>query len=153
MNTSLPNKIEFVFHSVKTEEFATIPENFDLKSTVSVDTNIDIKVNESDKIIGVFLTFQYLQKKKVFLKIKVACNFSVVDTYWAQLIDTKDNQLKLPKGFITHLLMLSIGTVRGILVAKTEGTVYSQFVLPTMNISEKIKNDFVIEIGNKKELA
>jgi hypothetical protein len=148
-----PNKIGFIFHSVKTEEFATFNNNFDVKKPVNLDTGIDLKVNQLKKQIGIFITFEYLQKGKVFLKIRVACHFTIEDTSWSQLFNSEKKELFLPKGFITHLLVLSIGTIRGILVAKTEGTVFSRFILPTMDVSEKVDNDVIIELDNQKEFA
>jgi hypothetical protein len=148
-----PNKIGFIFQSVKTEEFATFEDNFDVKKTVNLETGIDLKVNQHKKQIGIFITFEYLQKGKVFLKIRVGCHFAVEDISWSQLLNSEKKELFLPKGFVTHLLVLSIGTVRGILVAKTEGTVFSRFILPTLNVSEKVENDVIIELDNQKEFA
>ncbi len=41
--------------------------------------------------------------------------------------------------------MLTFGTARGILFAKTEGTPYQQLLLPPTNVDAMIKEDYVIE--------
>ena len=38
-----------------------------------------------------------------------------------------------------------VGTVRGIIHAKTEGTVLNAIVLPPINLTEIIKDDILIE--------
>ena len=57
------------------------------------------------------------------------------------MVDNKTNTLNVPHGFPGHLAMLTGGTTRGILHAKTEGTCYNQYVLPTINVTEIIKED------------
>jgi hypothetical protein len=58
-----------------------------------------------------------------------------------------EKEIILPCGFAQHLLVLTIGTVRGILHAKTEGTAYNQYVLPTINVAEMLKEDVKFRIG------
>jgi hypothetical protein len=44
--------------------------------------------------------------------------------------------------------MLTIGTSRGILHAKTEGTEFNKFILPTINVNQLVEKDaeFIINI-------
>ena len=53
---------------------------------------------------------------------------------------------------MTHLIVLTIGTVRGILHAKTEGTKYNSYILPTINVAELIKTDIVFSKKGLKTL-
>ncbi len=45
------------------------------------------------------------------------------------------------KGFLAHLAMITTGTARGVLFAKTEATQFSKFIIPTLNVAEMIKED------------
>ncbi|MPN63841.1 hypothetical protein SDC9_211608 [bioreactor metagenome] len=56
-----------------------------------------------------------------------------------------NNVLLVPKNFMQHLAVITIGTARGILHAKTENTPFNQYVLPTINVSEMIKDDVTFE--------
>ncbi len=49
----------------------------------------------------------------------------------------------LPKKLMVHLTVLTIGATRGILHAKTEGTIYNEFVLPTVNVDALINGDLI----------
>jgi hypothetical protein len=43
--------------------------------------------------------------------------------------------------------MITVGTCRGILHAKTENTKFNQFLIPTINVAELIKEDSVFEFN------
>lgn len=57
------------------------------------------------------------------------------------MFNSVTNTLVIPKGFLRHLAMLTVGTSRGILHAKTEGTCFNKYVLPTINVTLIIKED------------
>ena len=71
------------------------------------------------------------------------------------MLEQESNLLKVPKGFLSHLAVLTIGTTRGILHAKTEGNCFNKYVLPAINVTEIIKEDaifsFVIRSDNPSE--
>ena len=52
----------------------------------------------------------------------------------------------VPKGFLAHLAMITTGTSRGVLFAKTEATPFSKFIVPTLNVEEMIKKDAIFDI-------
>lgn len=57
------------------------------------------------------------------------------------MLEAESKTLTVPKGFLCHLAMLTVGTSRGILHAKTEGTCFNKYVLPVINVTEIIKGD------------
>ena len=61
------------------------------------------------------------------------------------MYDKELNRLVVPKGFLQHMGMLTVGTSRGILHAKTENTNLNQFHIPTVNVAELINKDSVFE--------
>lgn len=85
---------------------------------------------------------------KHLYKIVTSCHFKINDASWINFIDKKesDNQFIISKGFITHLAMISVGTTRGILYAKTEGTDFVKFIIPTINLSELILEDAIFDL-------
>ena len=81
---------------------------------------------------------QFEQKKTPFIIIEIANHFNIEETTWNNLKKT-ENGLIIPKEFASHLVMLTIGTLRGTLHCKTENTEFSDFILPTINVTELIK--------------
>jgi hypothetical protein len=47
--------------------------------------------------------------------------------------------------------MLCVGTLRGVLHAKTENSVYNKFYLPTINVNDLVKTDIVLVTENNIE--
>lgn len=85
------------------------------------------------------LGFEFMQGKKIFLKIQVSCHFKIEEGSWNQFI--QENKLIIPKSFLAHIAMITTGTTRGVLFAKTESTQFSKFIVPTLNVVELIKED------------
>ena len=139
-------QVGFALKGIKTEQFAIFEENYSPKKETSLGTELQFKLDQNNKQIAVFLGFEFLQGKKVFLKIQVSCHFKIEDSSWNSLI--QENKLIVPKGFLAHLAMITTGTSRGVLFAKTEATPFSTFIVPTLNVAEMIKEDvsFVIAV-------
>ncbi|CAM4144864.1 hypothetical protein [Flavobacterium weaverense] len=131
--------IGFALAAIKTEQFALFEEKYSSKKELNITTSLEFKINEEQKLIGVFATFTFEQSKKTFIKIQVSCHFNIEPNTWTSFL--KDNNVVFPKNFICHLTMLTIGTSRGILHAKTEGTEFNKFILPTINVNQLVDKD------------
>jgi len=138
--------IRIALQGIKTEQFAIIEENYTLNNKTDLGTELQFKLDQKNHKIGVFLGFEFMQIKKVFLKIQVSCHFQIEENSWATFV--QENKLVIPKGFLAHLAVITIGTTRGVLFAKTEATPFSIFILPTLNIASIIKEDAIFEIKN-----
>lgn len=139
--------VGFALQGIKTEQFAILEENYAPKKDVGLGTGLQFKVDSENKQIGVFLSFEFIQGKKVFLKIQVSCHFKIEETAWASF--RKEDKLIVPKEFLAHLAMITTGTTRGVLFAKTEGTAFSKYIIPTINVAEMIKEDASFEITSE----
>ncbi len=142
------NKIDFSLLGIKTEQFALEEENYSSKGKTALSTSLQFKFEPSDKQIGVFSTFKFTQKKKIFIKIEVSCHFKIDDDSWSTFIQVTDSKLVIPKLFLAHLAMMTIGTTRGVLFSKTEGTIFSKYIVPVTNVEDEIEEDasFDLEI-------
>jgi hypothetical protein len=133
--------IGFTLKKVTTEQFAIIEEGFNEKGKIRLNTSLRFAADDEKKIIAVFTSFIFDSDKKPFLIIEAGCHFSIQDPAWLEMFKPEINTLIVPKGFLTHLTILTIGTSRGILHAKTEGTCFNKYVLPTINVTLLIKED------------
>ncbi|KVV16185.1 hypothetical protein [Flavobacterium sp. TAB 87] len=131
--------VGFVLAAIKTEQFALFEENFSQKKTTDITTSLEFKINLEEKLIGVFAAFSFEQAKKVFIKIQVSCHFNIDTDSWSSFL--QDEIIVVPQSFIAHLTMLTIGTSRGILHTKTEGTEFNKFILPTINVKSLVDKD------------
>lgn len=141
-----PIDIGFALQGIHTEQFAFFVENVAEKAEIELDTSIEFKCDAMQQRLGCFAEISFAQKRKVFLKIEVSCHFKIQPESWA-LFTSELNKISVPKNFLSHLGMLTVGTTRGILFAKTENTIFNKFIVPTINVEEMIANDAVFEIG------
>jgi len=146
-----PNKsIGFSLKKVSTEQFAIIEEGFNDKGTVRLSTSLRYAADDVQKYLAVFTSFIFDSDTKPFLVVEASCHFQIKDSAWIEMFNSDTNTLVIPKGFLCHLAMLTVGTSRGILHAKTEGTCFNKYVLPTINVNQIIKEDAIFSI-NKSE--
>ena len=58
--------------------------------------------------------------------------------------------VSFPKGFMAHLAVITVGTTRGVLHAKTENSKFNKYFLPTINVNELVKNDISFALDWKQ---
>ncbi|WP_233900639.1 hypothetical protein [Tenacibaculum piscium] len=134
------NKIGFKLEKINTEQFAIIEDAYDNYSEeIGLEAIVKFGVNSENTAINSIIKFQFEQNKKPFLIIEVSCEFGIEQTKWNDF--SKDKKVHIPKGFLAHLAMITVGTTRGILHSKTENTKFNEFILPTLNVSEMITED------------
>jgi hypothetical protein len=143
--------IGFSLLKVSTEQFAIIEDGFKENGKIRISTAIRFGADEKQKLIAVFTSFIYDSNQKPFIIIEAGCHFKITDSAWNEMYNIDNNCLRIPRGFLGHLTMLTIGTTRGILHSKTEGTCFNKYVLPTINVSEIIKEDTIFSFNVTKE--
>ncbi|HNX21221.1 MAG TPA: hypothetical protein PKG88_02555 [Bacteroidales bacterium] len=140
-------KIGFALKTIKTEQFAIFEENYASKKETGLTTEIQFKIDQKNSQIGVFLTLEFFQMKKVFIKIQVSCHFKINEESWICFANKNESKVIIPKEFLAHLAMITVGTTRGILFSKIEGTPFSIFIVPTINVAEMIKGDAIFDLS------
>jgi hypothetical protein len=137
-------KIAFALMKVSTEQYAIIEDAYCDGGDISLETKIGFGSEVDNKMIAVFTTFTFKCNENAFLIIEAGCHFNIKDDAWEEMLDDEKKSLTAPKGFVRHMTILTIGTTRGILHAKTENTSFNQFLLPTINVAEIIQEDSTI---------
>jgi hypothetical protein len=138
--------VGFALTGIKTEQFAIFDKNYAPKKETDLGTELQFKLDQSNKQIAVFIEFEFMQVKKIFLKIQVSCHFKINDDSWETFVNLNQGKIIIPKGFLSHIAMITTGTTRGVLFAKTEATQFSKFIIPTLNVAEMIQEDATFEI-------
>lgn len=136
--------VEFSIARVSTEQFAILEEAFHEGETINLNTNIRFAIDRSNRLIGVFCQFKFEQKSIPFIKVEVSNHFIIAPTSWKTFFKDEVTTI-VPKGFVTHLGMITVGTARGVLHTKTEGTRFNEFILPTINVVDMIKDDITFK--------
>ncbi len=137
--------VGFKLINITTEQFAIIPDAFN-QSDKNIEMSIGLRfgLDYEKRNIASSVKVVFEQYKKAFIIIEIANHFNIEKKAWNGF-DKSEENIMLPRGFATHLVMLTIGTLRGVLHCKTENTEFSSIKLPTINVTEMIKGDVEIE--------
>lgn len=140
--------IPFALSGMQTIEFAIIKELYTEDNPhveLGINAEFGIKsLEDCEMVCAPEVSFS--QDGKPFIKIKVACFFSVKPEHWKEYIQEEEQAIIFPKGFADHLLMIATGALRGVLHAKTEGTVFNRFILPTINVTTLFDGDVEMKL-------
>lgn len=141
------NKVVFRLVGISTEQFATFDEAFNSETEVELGFNLRFVCDHHNRYVGVLPKVAFLQNRIPFLIAEAACHFEIDAAFWDVHTNNTDAHTVIPKQIITHMAVLAVGTLRGILHSKTEKTPYNRFFLPTINLTTLIEGDveFVAE--------
>lgn len=134
------DNIGFKLTKINTQQFAIIEASYDSENgEFTIETNLGFGIDLENEGIISLVKIQFEQKNIPFLILEVSCEFDVVPEFWKKF-DSVD-KIIMPKGFMAHLAMITVGTTRGVLHSKTDNTKFNEFILPTLNITEMITED------------
>lgn len=145
------NKVGFGLLKIVTEQFAIIESAFVESETIQMGAGIEYGIDIQHKVIACVFRFELMNKNSPFLLIHVRCDFGVEEDAWKEFYCSESKSICFPKGFASHLAVLTVGTARGILHAKTENTRFNEFFLPTININDFVKEDVSFNLDELNE--
>ncbi len=77
------------------------------------------------------------------MQIVVDCYYEILQESWKEMTDST-GKIKVPSGFLLHIASITIGSARGILYTKTEGTILNNYIMPLINMSNAVKEDMIV---------
>lgn len=134
--TTIPYRIS----GIKTTQFALFPEKFINGREITVQTSFTFGYSEGLDSIRCISNFEYIQDEDILMISEIQCTFDISPEGSAELIELR----KVPVDFLRYMATIATGTARGIIHAKSEGTILSAIILPPINLIEAIKNDLPI---------
>jgi hypothetical protein len=133
-------KIGFSLNKVNTLQFAIIEDAYNSNlNDFNIETNLGYGLDLDNSSMLSLVKIQYEQNETPFLIIEVSCEFDIDKKYWGKF--ENENSVSIPKRFMAHLAVITVGTSRGVLHEKTQNTKFNEFVLPTINVAKMIKED------------
>ncbi|MBL7111190.1 MAG: hypothetical protein ISS19_04535 [Bacteroidales bacterium] len=141
---------KFALARVTTEQFAIIESNLLEKAEIRIQSNIRFGADYEKKLIAVFSSFFFETNEKQFLIVEGGCHFAIEPNTWNKMFGKEKFELIVPKEFIQHLTVITVGTTRGILHAKTENTDFNKYHLPTINVAQLVNTDSKFQFDQKK---
>ena len=150
MSKKQPKGVGFALRGMNTEQFATFPDLYDEDKDVLFWQGYEYGADPDSHFVGVLTEYRFAHGETPFLTIKISCHFEVIIDAWKEMLSEDEQSITLDPGFLGHLLMLTIGTCRGVLHAKTENTEFNQYLLPAINVAELITEPLTIEFKGER---
>ena len=111
---------------------STNPENIKIGFSNGIDP--DVERDRFSMIFGV----RYMVDNKLILESVYRFTFEVVDL--VRFVTFNQDQSITINHLMPHFLSVAVGTMRGILVAKTAGTAFTLYPLPIIDINQLNEN-------------
>ena len=134
---TIPYKID----RIETNQFAIFPDKVVNGAEVSIEVNSGFSAGELLSPIKNVVNVQYVQNGTLILVLEISCFFTIAEE--GQESIRKEG--KIPVDFLRYMGSFSVGIARGVIHARTEGTVLNPIVLPPINLNEVIDKDIVIK--------
>ncbi len=135
--------VQFRMSRISVEQFAILVEEAP-QAEIVVDSDVSFGVIPNKQVVAVKFNITFTHEDKKLLVMELHCYFNVRPEDWKRF--EKENKVVIPKDLLAHFAMHTVGTARGVLYCKTEGTLYNQFIIPPMNVAERIPEDIVIDL-------
>ncbi len=135
--------IPYRIFKIETNQFATFPDPFDNGSPVNVQTSFQFAASMDISNVRCQAHILYKQGDCLLLVLDISTYFSIGD----EGIKEIRKQGKVPVDFLRYIATIAVGAARGIIHAKTEGTVLNAVVLPPINLVEIIHDDLVVAVN------
>jgi len=139
--------IEFALRKIITEQFAVIEDAYKEQDELQLSLTFKFGASPTERTVTVISAFKFEVDKRPFLIIEAGCLFQISPDGWDTLLQETDKKIVIPHNFIHHLTTIAVGTTRGILHSKTENTLFNRFFIPTINVTEQIKEDVEIALS------
>lgn len=144
----MPNsEIKFGLRKINAAQFATIDSVKVNEDSIDLNLGFMFGVDETTRFVECDFNVEIRSSKQAFIKINVSCVFEMVQEFWDSMMDIENNSICLPLVLVTHLATITVGTTRGILHSKTENTQFNKFFLPTVDVTQILTDDIIIELN------
>lgn len=138
------NKLGFALTGLKTESFAIIDTAYKKTGKTNLLTGLGFGLDVDDHVVTCNARFSFEKKEgQPFLLLELHSSFEIEKSDFLNNVKQNDNTYLITKGLAIHFAVLTIGSARGVLHAKTEGTPYNDYLLPTIDVTNMIQDDII----------
>lgn len=128
---------EYKLRRVRPQQYATFEENFVVGSDFDVKLDFRYGFNFLNGILSTEIKITFILNNNVFIKAVVELDFQI--TFKENLDDM--TSIELPTDYIWRISQVAFDTVRGYIVAKTEGTSLASVTVPLVNCYDAMKDN------------
>ncbi|MHB0756773.1 hypothetical protein [Polaribacter sp. M15] len=139
------NQLGFALSGLKTISFATIEGSYKKTGETNLMTGLGFGLDIDDHTVTCNAKFSFEKKTdQPFLILEVQALFEIEKNDFLTKMKQEDDSYKIIQGLAIHFAVLTIGSARGILHAKTEGTLFNNYMLPTIDVKSMFNEDVIL---------
>lgn len=140
------NKLGFALTGLRTESFAIIDSAHKKTGETDLTTSLGFGIDVDDHLVTCNIRFSFEKKKgQPFLVLEVQAMFDVEKSDFENKMKQPNGDYLIAKDLAIHFAVLTVGSARGILHAKTEGTPFNEYLLPTIDVNNMVSEDIIFE--------
>ncbi|MDE7387988.1 MAG: hypothetical protein K2M97_01905 [Muribaculaceae bacterium] len=126
----------FMMIKIQVKQFALLADTLP-QDEVGLSTELNFQYSEEAKLVACGAKFKYMTSEQPIMVLEIQCDFAIHPDDWESL--RSDGGITLPKSLREILAVHTIGTARGVLFCKTEGTPFNQFMIPPINVAKMME--------------
>lgn len=103
-------------------------------------------IDADENVVSCTVKFSFEKKEgQPFLIIEVKAFFKIEKNDFKTKVKQDDGSYLVAKELAIHFAVLAVGSARGILHTKTEGIIYNDYLLPTIDVKQMVETDVVFK--------
>jgi len=135
--------ITFSMNKIDLHQFAIVMQDIEKKDIKEIKVMLNFQVMSETYNIGVSARFEFVGHDKSLAAIaEVGCLFSIRQDDWKREIQDKG---AVPKWILSLFAVHTVGTARGVVYVKTEGTPLRGLIIPPVNVDQMIEGDLQLK--------
>lgn len=123
----------FQMNRIGVNQFAILREQF-AGQEVRLATELSFRYSTEGKQVACIADFKFQDAAGVFLLLSCQCTFLIHPEDWSAF-EAKQG-VTMPESLLETLAMHTIGTSRGVLFCRTEGTPFAALMIPPINVHD-----------------
>lgn len=116
----------------------------DVADYYNIETKTEIKNSPDGSVIAIDMLFTLSSTNEKAMVLQVQCDFGIHPEDLKSM--TGNGQVTIKKDILDYFIAQTVGTVRGIMHSKTEGTSFNGIIIPPMDVTTIISSDLIIDL-------
>ena len=133
--------LRFNISRISVSHFAILSESLP-QGEMNMLTEISFQYSSESRQIACEAGFRFTHEDNTILVLKVLCEFRIHESDWAGFV--RKDGVGIPKSVLEILAVHTVGTSRGILFCKTEGTAFNSLMIPPLNVARMMEDEAAV---------